>query len=289
MAERIIIDTDPAIGVPMRDIDDGLAIALALKSPEVEVAALTITHGNVDLGRAFRSAKRLLAAIGRENVPVLRGAESKSDTRNGRESDASRFIAETVASAPGEVTIVALGPLSNLAAAELASPGTLGNARRVICMGGAVRRAGNMPPFFRAEFNFWKDPHAAAVFVRSARDLTLVPYDLTAKVIFGSAEMERLRDAETEFAKWLYPRVRGWHSFMSALMMRGGFNPHDPLAMAYLMQPEWYETETLGLSVAESGIRAGESFIDPAGLPVRVAFDVDARRFLDFLIDRITR
>jgi inosine-uridine nucleoside N-ribohydrolase len=286
--EKIIIDTDPAIGVPFRDIDDGLAIALALKSPELDVAGLTITHGNVDQNRACRSANRLLGAIGREDVPIYQGALSKSDTAHGRVTEAARFITDSIAASPGGITLVALGPLSNLAAAEKAAPGTLRTARRVVAMGGAVDRRGMMPPFFRAEFNFWKDPPAAAVFVREARDLTLVPFDLTAKVIFGAAQMERLRAAGTEFASWLHACVRGWHAFMSVLLLRGGFQPHDPLAMAYLLHPEWYETETVRLSVIESGVRAGEVVRDPAGATVRVAFNVDAPKFLDFLLERLT-
>ena len=285
--ERLIIDTDPAIGVPFRDIDDGLAIALALNSPELDVIGITITHGNVDQKRAYQSARRIIKAMGREDVPVFAGAESREDTAKGRPTDASRFIANKLAVEPGAVSLLALGPLSNLAAAERLAPGTLHAARRVVAMGGAVDRPGMIPPLMRAEFNFWKDPPAAAVFLREANDLTLIPFDLTSKVIFGAGEMNCLRDSEFDFPRWLYRRIRGWHALNCLLMWRGGFCPHDPLAAAYLTHPEWYETETAGLRVVAGGPSRGQVVRDPAGARVRIAFKVDSRRFLDFLLDRL--
>jgi len=286
--ERVIIDTDPAVGVPFKDIDDGLAIALALKSPELYVVGVTVTHGNTDQKRAYQSARQIIQAIGREEVPIAPGAESRADSAKVAPTDASRFIAVNTAAAPGAVTLVALGPLSNIATAERLVPGTLRACRRVVAMGGAIDRPGFMPPLFRAEFNFWKDPPAAALFLKEANDLTLVPFDLTFSVIFGVRELNRLRDSRAPFAKWLYPRVRGWHALNSLVMLRGGFCPHDPLAMAYLVHPEWYETETIRLSVIERGVRRGVVVRDPDGTPVRVATHVDKRKFLDFLLNRIT-
>ncbi|HOC94214.1 MAG TPA: nucleoside hydrolase, partial [bacterium] len=77
---RVIIDTDPAIGMPLRDIDDALAIVLALNSPELKVEGITITHGNVDQKSAFKSAELILKKAGREDVPLMRGACSSRDT-----------------------------------------------------------------------------------------------------------------------------------------------------------------------------------------------------------------
>ncbi|MFA6450645.1 MAG: nucleoside hydrolase [bacterium] len=285
--ERLIIDTDPAVGVPLRDIDDGLAIAIALCSPELDVIGITVTHGNVDQKRAYQSARRIIKAMGREDVPVIAGAKSRKDSANRRPTDASQFIANKQAVDPGDLSILALGPLSNLAAAERQAPGTLRAAKRIVAMGGAVDRPGNIPPLMIAEFNFWKDPHAAALVLREANDLTLIPFDLTSKVIFGWKELYRLRDSVFEFPRWLYRNTRAWHALNCLLMWRGGFCPHDPLAAAFLIHPEWYETETVALSVVESGVNAGQVVRDPAGTPVRVAFGVDSRKFLDFLLDSL--
>lgn len=284
--ERVIIDTDPAVGVPFRDIDDGLAIALALRSPEFEVEGITVTHGNVDQRRAFRSARRILEAAGREDVPTKAGAVSKE--RLPAQTDASQFLAEKLETAPGALTLITLGPLSNVAAAECSNPGVLRRARRVVTMGGAVDSIGIVPPWFRAEFNFFKDPAGAAILIREAPDLTLVPFDLTKKVIFGRAEMRRLEAADTPLAKYLHKHTVFWHALNNLIFMRGGFMPHDPLAVAYLLHPEWYETETTRLKVVENGLFRGQLVRDPAGAPVRVAFNIDAPKFLDFLLDRLT-
>ena len=142
--EKVIIDTDPAIGVLFHD-GDGLAVALALNSPELGVAGDHGDDGNVDQKRAYQSARRIIKAMGREDVPVFAGARSAEDSANRRPSDASRFIASRIAAEPGAVTILAIGPLSNLAAAERLAPGTLRAAKCVVAMGGAVDRPGTCP------------------------------------------------------------------------------------------------------------------------------------------------
>jgi purine nucleosidase len=269
----------------LRDIDDGLAIALALRSPEFEVAGITITHGNTDQRRACQSARRILKAAGREDVPVKAGADRKNGTS---ETDASRFLVDRLGSAPGALTLITLGPLSNIAAMEQTNPGTLRLARRVVAMGGAVDCMGFVPPWFHTEFNFFKDPAGAAILIREAPDFTLVPLDLTKKVIFGRSEMRRFAAADTPLAKFLYKHTTLWHALNSVIFMRGGFMPHDPLAVAYLLHPEWYETAMVCLSVVERGPLRGQIKRDPAGTPVRIAFSVDGPSFLDFLLERIT-
>jgi len=285
MAEKIIIDTDPAIGVPLRDVDDGLALGLALKSPELEVLGITVTYGNTSLDRALRSARRVLAAAGREDVPILTGAPSAASL--GKETEASRFLVETLAGDPGGVSLLTLGPLTNAATAEMLAPGTLRKAKRTVAMGGAVFGRGIMPPFFRAEFNFWKDPRASSVFVRSAGTLTIVPCELTMRVSFRWKYMKLLRDSGARLARFIYENSLSWYAASSAGLLRDGFPPHDPLAAGWMLRPDLFKTRETGLTVAENGISRGRTRSSLSGSPVSVADHVRENEFLDFLTERL--
>jgi len=289
--ERVIIDTDPALGVPLRDVDDGLALILALREPHLNVEGITITHGNTSCKRAFLSARRTTKAVGREDVPVYAGAKTRCNNRLLRdisETDASRFITERLEAEPGEITLVTLGPLSNILTAETITPGTLRKARRVVAMGGAIDVQGFAPPWFRAEFNVFMDVPAAALLIREAPDLTLVSLDLTQKVIFGYEQMNRLRSGG-RFARRLHRDIKLWFDLMKHFTTRGGgFNPHDPLAVAYLTHPEWYTTDSIPISIIEKpGFRYGEMIRDPRGTRVRVPFSINETAFLDYLVEKL--
>jgi len=285
---RVIIDTDPAIGIPLRDIDDALAIVLALNSPELKVEGITITNGNVDQKSAFKSAELILKKAGREDVPLMSGACSSRDTARVKQTEASRFIEEALNKYPGEISIVALGPLSNLATAEMNCVGALSKAESVVAMGGAIDCPGVIPMLINAEFNFWKDPLAASVLLKSAPDMTLVPLDLTRKVIFGNRQMNRLKNAGSDMADFIYKNAKSWFYLMSALTLKGGFMPHDPLALAYLIKPALFSVGRERLTVdTNRGVGYGSLRRHPGGASINVARDVNKSEFLDFLVDRI--
>lgn len=286
MKEKLIIDTDPAISIPLRDVDDGLAIAMALNSPELEVVGLTLTYGNAGLRSVKRSARRLMKAAGREDVPVLTGARSRRDL--GKDTDASRFIEETLNEKPGEVSLLTLGPLTNVARAEKNSPGTLRNARRVVTMGGAVYGPMFGIPIFPAEFNFSKDPPADAIFLDAVEGLVMVPCDLTVRVSFKRKYMKRLREADLELARFIYKNCRSWYAVLSAVLMRDGFPPHDPLAVGWMLRPDLFETKVENLKVVERGLRRGALEHDETGVPVTVTTDVNEEEFLELLVERLT-
>ena len=187
----LIIDTDPGV-------DDAIAILLALAAREVEVVGLTTVGGNVPRARATRNALALLQAAGRDDIPVAAGAARPRSGRytpsvafhgpgglSARLPDSSRstvsesavdFLAREISYGNGEVSVVALGPLTNLSRLQDSHPGILGRAHRLVVMGGAVETRGNVTP--RAEFNFHSDPLAAAQVLASG--LTIELADLAA-------------------------------------------------------------------------------------------------------------
>src|SRR6185437_15919771 len=190
---RIILDTDPGI-------DDALALVLALDSPEVQLEAITTVHGNVPVEMTTRNALGLLEVAGRSDVPVARGSAQPlvrapvdakyvhGPTGLGTlalpepqtsvvTQSAADLIIERVQAAPGEVTLVPIGPLTNLALALRREPAIASQVREVVIMGGALRVPGNVTP--AAEFNIYADPHAAQVVFKAGWPIRLVALDVT--------------------------------------------------------------------------------------------------------------
>ena len=218
---RLIIDTDPGV-------DDAIAILLALAAPQVEVVGLTTVGGNVPRARATRNALALLHAAGRDDVPVAAGAARPRpfDGRRGRytpsvafhgpgglsvrlpdsprstvSETAVEFLAREISAGSGEVSLAALGPLTNLSRLQDRHPGILGKAQRVVVMGGAVETRGNVTP--RAEFNFHSDPIGVAAAQALGSGLAVELADLAACRQVGiSREHAETLTAETHWAPW---------------------------------------------------------------------------------------
>jgi purine nucleosidase len=203
---RIILDTDPGI-------DDALAILLALASPEVELEAITVTFGNCSVDQGVQNALSILELARANHIPVAKGAdrplvqplllapETHGNTGLGYaqlppasiEPDptpAVNLLIEKVMAQPGELTIVAVGPLTNLALAIRLKPGIVQAVKNVYIMGGAIRYDGNTTPL--AEYNTYCDPHAAHIVFHSGLPITLVPLDVTYQVVFTSDDLARL-------------------------------------------------------------------------------------------------
>src|SRR3972149_2916080 len=162
MTLPLLIDTDPGI-------DDALALLLALRSPECSVEAITTVAGNVPVERCTLNALRVLEAVGPRRYPKPRVSLSPLDGPD--------LILDTIDRFPGELVVVAIGPLTNLALALQRDPRRMAQVRRVGVLGGAGGVPGNVTPV--AEFNFYVDPEAAAQVLASGLPIELVPLDVT--------------------------------------------------------------------------------------------------------------
>ncbi len=292
-ALRLILDTDPGV-------DDAVAILMALAAPQAEVIGLTTVGGNVPRARATRNALALLQAAGRSDIPVARGA---ARPRSGRfrpsvafhgpgglsarlpepatraiRQPAVDFMAESVESGPGEVTIVALGPLTNLSRLEDRRPGILNRCAGVVIMGGAVETRGNVTA--KAEFNFHSDPLAAAHVMGLGNPATLV--DLAACRQTGvSREQAASLSADTPLGRLALRILQGW---FARDVRRRRFEFYDPLAVAMALDPGVATVRRVALKVGTSlGEEWGETTI--AGEPgaVALAAEVDVPRFFGML------
>jgi purine nucleosidase len=303
-ATRVVIDTDPGV-------DDAVAILLALASPEIDVVGLTTVNGNVSLESTTRNARRLLALAGRTDVPVapgadkpLTGAAAHASEVHGRDGLADLSWPDVVSPAieqgavslltelarAGPLTIVAIGPLTNIAYLVAERPDVVTAVERLVVMGGASFH-GNVTP--AAEFNIWVDPEAArAVFAAPWRSVDLMPLDLTHQAYLTDADLAYFRglpgDVGTRIADILEPYAafhERWHGNRNLIM-------HDATAVYDVIDPTAIMKQGVVVHVETAGEYArGATFIhrshEHEHNAVRVGVAIDNEAFVELVRTRL--
>lgn len=294
MALRVVLDTDPGI-------DDALAILLALASPEIELAGVSVTGGNCSLADGVRNALSVVALTHRPKTPVFAGAplplirppfyapETHGDTGLGyaripdsRYSAANEhavdMIIREILEHPGEVVLVACAPLTNVALALRKDPRIIEAVREVIIMGGALRAEGNTTQM--AEFNFFVDPHAAHIVLSSGMPITLLPWDITKDVLLTQEHVDRMLEIESPITRFIADSTRFYIEFHELCFGFSGCCVNDPVAVALALQPDLAKTVPMHVSVEyTSELTIGRTVIGYAGETVR---EPDAHDMLGF-------
>jgi purine nucleosidase len=307
--KRIIIDTDPGI-------DDSLAILLALASPEVRLEGLTVVHGNSSMEQGATNALSILELAGAGYIPVARGCdlplvqpsllapETHGNTGLGYAKlpepgsrpvvqHGSDFLIEQVMSNPGEITLVAIGPLTNVALAIRKEPRIVQAVRELFIMGGALRHEGNTTPL--AEFNTFVDPHAAHIVYHSGMPITLTPLDVTYQCVLLAEDVERIQRAGAGIPSFIADATRFYMEFHDAYQGIQGCVINDPLTLALTFMPGLCDYSEYYVDVDLSGgVSMGKTFADfykMTGLPanMRVALGVRPRDFIDLFVERMER
>jgi purine nucleosidase len=309
MNKKVIIDCD--VGV-----DDALALILAFSSPELAVLGVTGVNGNVSLPKVMKNIEKVLTLIRPSNRPwVARGADrplqgdpAHAESLHGQDGlggvqippeeagrwgqvfpgPAEDFIIEMARRYPAQITLIAIGPLTNLALALRKDPEAMRQCKHVVVMGGAVRTRGNITP--HAEFNFYVDPLAAKQVLESALPITLVPLDATHQVPLTPGVMEErvapLGNALAQFAVEATGYESGGGHFRGG---RTAFYLHDPLAVGAVIDPALVRKEKLSLSVeVKEGEFYGKSYEVPGGEEnIEVCLGIDREKFLNLFLDRL--
>jgi purine nucleosidase len=307
---RIIIDCDPGQ-------DDAINLLLALAATsELELMAVTTVAGNVPLPLTTRNARLLCDLADRAGVAIhagcagpLRRAALTAESVHGESglgdldigqpqtalasTAATAFLAETLASAPREsITLVATGPLTNLAAAFEERPDCLAGVAEVILMGGAFREAGNFSPC--AEFNVLADPEAAAKVFGCGRPLTVAGLDLTHQVLVTPARRQRFETLKSPAGRAVRQMLDFFQRHAPA-RYADGIPLHDPCTIAYLLAPALFEGRLCNLEVeTESGLTLGHTVVDFWGVTPRVPnvnwlYRAEVEAVFDLLLDMLER
>src|SRR4051794_19729148 len=279
------------MGAPGSDIDDGFALALALADPGISVDVVTSVGGNSDVVTSTRLTRELLAVLGRTDVPVVQGAPV--------DDAAAAEIVRRVRAEPGELTVVAIGPLTNVARALALDPQVAHDVREVVVMGGVFLEQTNVAAM-PGEYNFWCDPDAAQVVMESGAPLRLVGLDVTRRVRLTRADADGLAEAG-EFGRVAAAATHGWIDFQERVKPReeieqGSCALHDPLAVAVVARPDLVTWQPAHVSVETEGrFTRGVAVADllmwePAPAPnCRIATAVDAADFRDLFLERMAR
>lgn len=308
----IIIDTDTGV-------DDALAIILALKSPELRVEAITTVAGNSEVEKCTRNCLLLLDILQLSQVPIVAQGEKKPllkelvtapevhgedglgnvtssypppRNRAVREH-AVQVILDTVRKHRHELTIIALGPLTNLALAIERDLKTMKKVREIIAMGGAFRVPGNTSPV--AEFNMYVDPNAAQRVFQAGLPLTLVPLDVTEQVILHRSTVLRMETEDPmRLGTFIARFTKAYMEYHKKTNGISGGYLHDPLAVGVAIRANFVRRRDLHVEIKTEGkLRRGMSVADrrPPGesLPpnARVAYDVRSKEFLQFFESRV--
>ena len=283
---KVIYDTDPGV-------DDAMALVFQALHPDIELLGLTSVFGNATIGTTTRNA-RFLAGRFAPGVPVAQGAaaplkraapeplawihgdnglgnitmganpEATLDTR-----PAHRFIIDTVRAHPGEVTLIAVGPLTNLALALAGDPQVASLVKQVVIMGGAFGTdgvLGNVTP--AAEANILGDPDAADIVLGAPWPVAIVGLDVTQRTIMSHDYLASLRDRGGAAGQFVWDVSRHYEAFHEQSAQLKGIYVHDSSAVTYVLAPQLYTTRNGPVRVLTDGIAVGQTIQKPSAMPV---------------------
>lgn len=308
MTHKIILDTDPGI-------DDSMAIFYAFQSPEIEVVGLTTIFGNVPVELSAKNAVTL-TKFAEQEIPVTKGAarpwtgpestysqhvhgddgfgnidfppiEGKLDPRT-----SAQFIVDMARKYPGEITLVAIGPLTNLALALRLEPELPKLIKGVSIMGGAAFVPGNVTPV--AEANIWNDAHAAEIVFDAEWELTMFGLDVTYSVSFSPEWLESIADKNEKLGGFVNKAAQFYMDFYSQHREDRVCFFHDAMPIAHLVDPTLYEFTEGYARVATDPLSYGNTMVAPenttdcpdwlSARKIKVATKVDEQRLKELYV-----
>ena len=303
---KVIVDCDPGI-------DDALAIILALKSKEIEVVGITTVSGNVESLQGAKNALKVLKLLGRLDIPVYLG-ESKPIKRelvtaqdtHGEDGLGETFLEEVSSEYIREngvdfilntlknqenVSIIALGPLTNLCRAIEKDSESFHRVKEIVSMGGAYKSHGNCSPV--AEFNYWVDPHGAREFLKKFNgEFTMVGLDVTREIVLTPNLREMIHQFKDEIGDFIYDITRFYVDFHWEQERTLGCVINDPLAVEYFINRELCEGFKAYVDIACEDISMGQSVVDVADFykkrkNVFVLDKVNSKEFIISFLNKI--
>ena len=312
---RLVLDVDTGT-------DDAVAIMLAALHPQLDLVACTVVNGNAPVDYCTDNTLRVLHHIGRADVPVYPGARTplaRPDlpvprdpckpkalhglvlplppaSRAAEPLHAAAFLADCFAGQGEDLTLVAVGPLTNLALAIALDPRFPAHVRRLVIMGGGHEVANTTPS---AEFNFWADPEAASVVLNAGfPDVTVVPLDATHAALVTREDCDRLAQAGTPAARAAESFIRqriAVHEATERMALADSAPVHDALCIGMLVDPAVVVTRPVHVDVETAGaLTLGRSVMDVhqrGGRPpnCKVAFKAERQRFVEMMIRTLSR
>ncbi len=308
--KKIIIDCDPGH-------DDAVALILATRFSQLDILGVTVVAGNSGLENTLRNALDVLAFADAKDIPVYAGSDrpllrpllsqsgEKIHGENGlggkrldvlasapQKEHAVDYLVSTLSGTQEPVTLVCLGPLTNIARAFEQNPQCKRGIERLVIMGGAVRAPGNINS--AAEFNFYVDPEAAKIVVESGCEITLIPLDVTMKALFFREEIDALQKEDDPLSKLVGDLLEFYAGTYQEELGFFACPIHDALCVGAIIDPALVEFERTAMQISTQGVTAGESVADlyhtwQKAQTVRFGIGIDRERFVELITASIKK
>lgn len=267
---RVLVDTDPGLGLKYADVDDGLALLLMLNNPKFEIEGITAVFGNTPVDKGFPLIQKYLNLARKPNIPCKKGAASQKDL--GKLNEASDFLIKKVKENPGELSLLTLGPFTNVATALLHYPEFFDDLKEIIIMGGTLTPLSAFNPWFKyidrrfydklpikslvAEFNSYNDPRATKKVLEAATKTPRIQMglEICCSVVITKQLIKRIAKVNKPIPQFIAKYVPFWLNLWRLISGRGGFYPFDTCVPIYLLEPEIYKSVNLHLTIDTKNI-----------------------------------
>ncbi|MGV9171309.1 MAG: nucleoside hydrolase [Promethearchaeia archaeon] len=261
---RVLVDTDPGLGLRFADVDDGLALFLMLNNDIFEIEGITVVFGNTPVEKGYLLVKKYLKLCNKLKFPHFKGASNRKEY--GRLTEASRYLVDMVKEYPNDLTLITLGPLTNVATALQFYPSFLDELKKIIIMGGTLSPQTAFNPIFRkidrrffdklpikelvAEFNFFNDPPATKRIIeaKTTTPRIIMGLDVCCQLVFKLHHILELQNHTHPITQFIVKHIQHWYKLW-LLNGLGGFFPFDTFCPIYLINPSLFSMISLPLKV----------------------------------------
>ncbi len=304
---RVLIDTDPGLGQENADVDDGLALFLMLNNPIFEIEGITTVFGNTRVEMGYELVKTYLDLAGRTEIPYKMGAKNKR--KLGKSTEASEFLVQKVKENPNELTLLILGPFTNIATALKDYPAFFDELKEVVIMAGLLAPIFLVSPHFNrfyermplqqilCEFNSFRDPQATKIALEAETTTPRIQMGLEVccKVIIGDEYIQKIESVDKPIPQFIAKDLRPWMSLQESFWGIQGFFPFDTLVPVYLLAPELFKRTDLFLDIDIEDVPGKYSVAEKRNdsAPISYCFDFQGdaakEKFLDILISNLIK
>lgn len=276
--KKVIHDCDNTMGVPQKDVDDGLALLYLLGRKDIDILGVTTTFGNSTIDIVHSNTESMFSELKLSDIPLVKGAGVNEDRR----SDAAKFLLETVKKSPKEVSILATGSLTNLYGAYLLDDKFFTYVKEIVIMGG-IQKPLVINNKIMNELNFASDASAAYHVLKYGENVTVVTGHLCLQALFGKETYDELMEnPSNEVFKYIREKTLPWFNFIGPKYDVEGFYNWDVVAAVYLTNPEIFQDDVEIISSEEEDYKTGllKTSSDKVGYKVNIPKSiVDMKKF----------
>jgi inosine-uridine nucleoside N-ribohydrolase len=304
---RVLVDTDPGLGQKNADVDDGLALFLMLNNPKFKIEGITTVFGNTRVEKGYELVKRYLSLAKRTSIPCKMGA--KNYRKLGQQTEASEFLIKKVKENPNELTLLTLGPFTNISTVLMQYPAFFDDLKEIIIMAGLLSPIFLVNPNFNSfyekmplqqvlcEFNSYRDPKATKIAIEAETKTPRIQMGLEVccKIIIKEEHVQRIKSITKPIPQYIVKDLQPWIKLQKSFWGIEGFFPFDTCVPIYLLAPELFKSTDLYLEIDIEDIpgKYSISHNKKHSSPISYCFDFtnDAakERFLDILISHLIK